>query len=216
MANTGRNFSLTDRHQQFVDAQVSAGRHASGSEVVREALRRYEDDIRREEAHLDYLSKLAEQGEAAYSRADFVRVERDSLPGFVRGSAERATRRRPDLSLRTVLFAGPAQRQLEDMLEESEEHFSPAARERYEILVLQALEDLLDNSARPGVLQVAGRLHYHLRHSRTRVPKERGRVGTPRHLVVARVVGDDLLVLAFGRDGMVDEVAARIEEGEDR
>jgi hypothetical protein len=40
-------------------------------------------------------------------------------------------------------------------------------------------------------------------------------VGAPRHLVVARVVGEDLLVLAFGHDGMVDELAARIEEGED-
>jgi antitoxin ParD1/3/4 len=94
MANTGRNFSLTNRHQQFVDAQVSSGRHASGSEVVREALRRYEDDIRREQAHLDYLNKLAEQGEAAYARGDFVRIERDALSGFVRGSAERAARHR--------------------------------------------------------------------------------------------------------------------------
>ena len=94
MANAGRNFSLTDHHQRFVDAQVSGGRHASGSEVVREALRRYEDDIQREQAHMDYLNKLAEQGEAAYARGDFVRVERRELSGFVRGSAERAARRR--------------------------------------------------------------------------------------------------------------------------
>jgi hypothetical protein len=39
-------------------------------------------------------------------------------------------------------------------------------------------------------------------------------VGTPRHLIVARVDGEELLVLAFGHDGMVDELAARIEEGE--
>jgi antitoxin ParD1/3/4 len=94
MANTGRNFSLTDHHQQFVDAQVSAGRHASGSEVVREALRRYEDDIQREQAHLDYLNKLSEHGEAAYARGDFVRVERDGLFGFI-GGAEQAARRPP-------------------------------------------------------------------------------------------------------------------------
>jgi len=94
MANTARNFSLTDRHQQFVDAQVSSGRHTSGSEVVREALRRYEDEIRREQAHLDYLGKLAEQREAAYASGDFVRVERDALSGFVRGSAEPDARRR--------------------------------------------------------------------------------------------------------------------------
>lgn len=119
------------------------------------------------------------------------------------------------MRLRTVLFAGPAERQLDDILEESEENFGPAARERYESLVIQALEDLLDNPARPGVREVAGRLHDHLRHSRTRVPKERGRVGTPRHLIVARVVGRDLLVLAFGHDGMVDTLAARIKEAED-
>jgi putative addiction module CopG family antidote len=93
MANTGRNFSLTDRHQQFVDAQVSAGRHTSGSEVVREALQRHGYDIRREQARLDYLNKLAEQGEAAYARGDFVRVERDALSDFVRGSAKRTARR---------------------------------------------------------------------------------------------------------------------------
>jgi antitoxin ParD1/3/4 len=94
MVNTGRNFSLTDHHQQFVDAQVSAGRHASGSEVVREALRRYEDDIQREQAHLDYLNKLAERGEAAYARGDFVRVERDGLSRFISGGTERGARRR--------------------------------------------------------------------------------------------------------------------------
>jgi len=117
--------------------------------------------------------------------------------------------------LRTVLFAGPAARQLDDILEESEENFGPAARDRYESLVLQALKDLLDNPARPGVRQGAGRLHYDLRHSRIRVPKERGRVATPRHLIVGRVVGRDLLVLAFGHDGMVDTLAARIDEAKD-
>lgn len=118
------------------------------------------------------------------------------------------------MRLRAVLFTGPAERQLDDILDESEEKFGPMVRERYASLVIQALEDLLDNPTRPGVRHVAGRLHYHLRHSRTRVPKERGRVGTPRHLIVARVDGKDLLVLAFGHDGMIDELTARIEESE--
>lgn len=86
MANTGRNFSLTDHHQAFVDAQVTTGRHASGSEVVREALRRYEDDIQREQAHLKYLNRLTDQGEAAYHRGDFVRVEREGVADFVRNA----------------------------------------------------------------------------------------------------------------------------------
>ena len=73
---------------------------------------------------------------------------------------------------------------------------------------------MLDNPARPGVRQIAGRIHYHLRHSRTRVSRALGRVGTPRHIIVARIVGEDLLILAFGHDGMIDGLAARIEEGE--
>ena len=32
MANTGRNFSLTEHQQRFVSEQVTNGRHASGSE----------------------------------------------------------------------------------------------------------------------------------------------------------------------------------------
>lgn len=43
------------------------------------------------------------------------------------------------------------------------------------------------------------------------VPTERGRWAC----LVARVAGRDLLVLAFGHDGMVDALAARIKEGED-
>lgn len=83
MANAGRNFSLTDHHQQFVDAQVSAGRHASGSEVVREALRRYEDDIQREQAHIDYLRRLGDEGEAAIARGEYVRLETQELADYV-------------------------------------------------------------------------------------------------------------------------------------
>ncbi|MBB5693870.1 type II toxin-antitoxin system ParD family antitoxin [Muricoccus pecuniae] len=37
-----RNVNLTDRLAAFVDEQVRNGRHQNASEVVREALRRYE------------------------------------------------------------------------------------------------------------------------------------------------------------------------------
>ncbi len=89
MANAGRNFSLTDHHQQFVDAQVAAGRHASGSEVVREALRRYEDDIQRERAHLDYLRRLGDEGEAAIARGEYVRLESQEVADYVRAIGRR-------------------------------------------------------------------------------------------------------------------------------
>jgi antitoxin ParD1/3/4 len=94
MANSGRNFSLTGHHQRFVDEQVENGRHSSGSEVVREALRRYEDDLKRDDAHLAYLNKLAEQGEAAYARGEYVQVPREALREFIGGVGKRASRRR--------------------------------------------------------------------------------------------------------------------------
>jgi antitoxin ParD1/3/4 len=74
MANAGRNFSLTDELGSFVDEQVKSGRHVSSSEVVREALRRYQDDIRRELGHLDYLRKLAERGEADIAAGRYVEL----------------------------------------------------------------------------------------------------------------------------------------------
>src|ERR1051326_1658191 len=94
MANTGRNFSLTEHHQRFVHDQVANGRHASGSEVIREALRRYEDDVLREEARLAVLNKLAEDGETAYARGDYARLSsRKELREFIRESGARAVSR---------------------------------------------------------------------------------------------------------------------------
>ena len=94
MANAGRNISLTDRHSRFVDEQVANGRHASGSEVVREALRRYEADLEREAAHLAYLRKLGDEGEAAHAAGDYVTLtSREELRGFIRASRERTVRR---------------------------------------------------------------------------------------------------------------------------
>ena len=74
MANAGRNFSLTDELGSFVDEQVKSGRHVSSSEVVREALRRYQDDVKREQGHLDYLHKLAERGEADIAAGRYVEL----------------------------------------------------------------------------------------------------------------------------------------------
>ena len=48
----GRNFSLTPRLSLFVDRQVGSGRHQNASEVVREALRRYEASLVEEKARI--------------------------------------------------------------------------------------------------------------------------------------------------------------------
>jgi antitoxin ParD1/3/4 len=83
MPASARTVSLTEHQQQFLDAQVAAGRHGSTSEVVREALRRYEDDVKREEAHLAYLRRLGDEGEGAYARGDYVSVPLDELDDFL-------------------------------------------------------------------------------------------------------------------------------------
>lgn len=97
MANTGRNFSRTERQRRFVHAQVANGRHASGSEVIREALRRYEDDILCEQARLAALNKLAEEGEAALARGEYTRLSgRQELRAVIRKSGARAAGRSPE------------------------------------------------------------------------------------------------------------------------
>jgi toxin ParE1/3/4 len=103
---------------------------------------------------------------------------------------------------------------LNEILGWSEAGFGVLGRQRYEALVEQALMDLLDDPERPGVAMVAGRIHYHLRYSRRRVPRVPGQVGRPRHLIVARVIAEALVVLALAHDSMDDEIRARISEGE--
>ncbi len=71
---SGRNFSLTDHLSSFVDQQVVSGRHQNASEVVREALRRYEDDVLAERASLAAIEKVAAEGAAAIERGEFTRV----------------------------------------------------------------------------------------------------------------------------------------------
>ena len=101
-----------------------------------------------------------------------------------------------------------------EILGRSEAEFGTLGRRRYEILVEQALMDLLEDPERPGVAIVAGRIHYHLRYSRHRVPRTPGQVGRPRHLIIARVINEDLVVLALAHDSMDDELRARIQQGE--
>ena len=70
----GRNFSLTKRLSDFIDDQISEGRHQNASEVVREALRRYEDDIEATRASIAVIEEAAARGTAAIARGDFTHV----------------------------------------------------------------------------------------------------------------------------------------------
>jgi len=72
---SGRNFSLTDHLSDFVDRQVKAGRHQNASEVVREALRRYQDDIQAAQASIALIEEVAARGMSAIARGDFISVK---------------------------------------------------------------------------------------------------------------------------------------------
>jgi hypothetical protein len=103
---------------------------------------------------------------------------------------------------------------LDEILWRSEAEFGALGRQRYETLIEQALMDLLRDPERPGAAIVAGRIHYHLRYGRRRMPRTPGQVGRPRHLIIARVINEALVVLALVHDSMDDELKARIQEGE--
>ncbi|MCB8880722.1 type II toxin-antitoxin system ParD family antitoxin [Acidisoma cellulosilytica] len=78
-----RTISFTEHHLSLMDSLVSAGHHASSSEVIREALRRYEADLDREQAHLAYLQRLGDQGEAEIARGAYKRVAPEDLGAFL-------------------------------------------------------------------------------------------------------------------------------------
>ena len=53
--------------------------------MIREALRRYEDAVPREQARLAALNRLADEGDAAYARGDYVKLtSRQELRDFIR------------------------------------------------------------------------------------------------------------------------------------
>jgi antitoxin ParD1/3/4 len=75
---SGRNFSLTPRLSDFVDRQVGSGRHQNASEVVREALRRYETTVREDEARLFAIRDAIRQGREDIVRGDCTLMENDA------------------------------------------------------------------------------------------------------------------------------------------
>lgn len=112
-----------------------------------------------------------------------------------------------------VLFTDSATRQVGEIGEWGEVRFGEAVRDRYDLLLAQAVIDLAERPRRRGVEVIDGRVDYHIRHSLPSILKA-DRVGSARHLVIARVVGDALWVLAYAHDDMVEELDDRIRQGE--
>jgi len=87
-----RNVSLTDHLVSFVDRQVTSGRHQNVSEVVREALRRYESELAAEQACIEMIRGIAREGREAIRRGDYAMIDgdeaREALYRRVTGHAE--------------------------------------------------------------------------------------------------------------------------------
>ena len=58
-----RNFNLTEHFDHFVQRQVSSGRYSNASEIVREALRRLEEQEQERVAKLQALRQAGKQDE---------------------------------------------------------------------------------------------------------------------------------------------------------
>jgi antitoxin ParD1/3/4 len=71
----GRNFSLTPRLSNFVDRQVGSGLHQNASEVVREALRRYEATLSEDEARVAAIQAAIQDGREDIARGDYTLLE---------------------------------------------------------------------------------------------------------------------------------------------
>jgi antitoxin ParD1/3/4 len=71
----GRNFSLTPRLSNFVDREVGSGRHQNASEVVREALRRYEASLLVDKARIATIRGAIREGREDIARGDFTLIE---------------------------------------------------------------------------------------------------------------------------------------------
>lgn len=71
---SARNVNLTDHLNEFLDEQVRSGRHQNASEVVREALRRYEAALAAESARVEAIRAVIREGRSAIARGDFVTI----------------------------------------------------------------------------------------------------------------------------------------------
>ncbi len=101
-----------------------------------------------------------------------------------------------------VTVTAPAERDLQDIFLWSETEFGNPAADRYEALIAQAIAELTENPFRPGAKQredlFPGIYIYHMAFSREHVTE--GRVKSPRHFLVYRVVTDRIEILRVLHD----------------
>ena len=102
--------------------------------------------------------------------------------------------------MRLLRLSNLAKADVEDILFHSQMMFGAAASRRYEVLIAQALHDIAADPDRIGVQRRdvlgSGIRAYHLVHSRHATRTKGGAVGNPRHLVIFRISGPDIIDVA--------------------
>lgn len=111
-------------------------------------------------------------------------------------------------------LSGPAERDIDAILDWSQDHFDDTGRRRYARLIVQAIGDVAENPRRIGTRWLSVRQRqlglYHLRHSRRHVSEASERVHEPRHAVVFNIGEDGIVnILGFLHDKMLRGRALR-------
>lgn len=111
-------------------------------------------------------------------------------------------------------LSGPAEDQLDKILEWSEDEFDELIRERYALLLTTAMADIAEHPQRAAVKWVrcgTARIGiYRITHSREHIENPAQRIGTPRHSVVFRIAADGMVdVLGFIHDSQLPQRALR-------
>ncbi|WP_181168816.1 type II toxin-antitoxin system RelE/ParE family toxin [Mesorhizobium sp. B2-4-17] len=108
----------------------------------------------------------------------------------------------------------PAEAQIDEILDWSEQNFGELARERYAALLVAAMDDVAGHPRQKTIFRkrlASGEVGiYHIRHSRKHVPDPPGQVGDPRHILIFRIAKDGIIdILGFIHDNMLLKRALR-------
>ncbi|CAN7476273.1 type II toxin-antitoxin system RelE/ParE family toxin [Rhizobium sp. LjRoot254] len=99
--------------------------------------------------------------------------------------------------MRNFRLSDTARADMVDILTRTHERFGAMARKRYERLIITALRDVAADPRRIGTIdrpELGKNVRsYHLRHSRERAGLESGMVRQPRHLLLYRITGPDII-----------------------
>jgi antitoxin ParD1/3/4 len=88
-----RNVSLTEHLDEFVEACVQSGQYQNASEVVRDALRLFEERRRRDAIKLERMKAEVKIGQDALSEGRSIRIKHDELGQFLSRLREEAKER---------------------------------------------------------------------------------------------------------------------------